>query len=1234
MAFLKALNLRGFKTFSRSTELRFEPGVTVIIGPNGSGKSNLADAVLWALGEQSPGTLRGKAMQDVIFAGSDGHRPSHLAEVRLLFENSSGAFPGGFAEVEVTRRLSREGHSEYLVNGVPRRLLDVQELCAAVGLGREMHSIISQGRVEELLSSSSIARRALVEEAAGLALLKKRRERSTAKLERVGADLARVTDIEREVRNALRPLKQQVSTAERHLDLSERIAGLEALLLLREIARLEARQKLLVRDATTKIQERNQTEQALAELRRHRENEERGFTQALAAREAQGMALNVIQSGAHRLHERRQDILQRVARNEAELARLERREAVFAADFADVEERLQALGEPTGWSTGRLSIVRRQGDLVAAQLEQLRPRLANGRAEEDAQKDRIFDLEGRKSRDRQKIELLRREVGELRRRRAQMVEKVSATGDDVTRLQEEVADISARREAAAAAAEAAAASSRQAASAAHAARQVLSEAKASLRRAEEGCADLQGRLRIAQRAVERREGLPAAARDLLAGRSSACLLIEMLEVQAGFERAVSAILGPLAEAVVVQESVSASVLASTQGAIELVGLETLLPDGEGGGSAAGDTSGPRTVWADPDHRSTEAPDGVWALWDVVNVTEPLAGTLRALLPEAFIVDDLSHKTLLADSAMRVTGTLIATRAGELLRGGVHGARRVSAGPEALLLARRSVKELEIGAAEAERQVAQARTALVEGEKAVSETHRVREKEERNAKAARGLVAQTEEKLGSLQRRLVEISESAERLRMENDHLAAAENELTEEIEKLTESLKITDRGLSESRDGLRLERDRLQQLGVTVAYLEEKRAQAGVLEARLVERQKAHMAEVARVERDRARLRGQLKTLNERHRALTAALPVVRELLHVVEGLGEIVEERAVQAEAGMAASKETTAAFAEALRRMADRESELQRRHTDTGEALVELQVERARVEDDLKDSQERLEGLKQRHLSPRAITREEAEAVAVETATASLDQLRRRRAALGPVNPLADREYRETAERLSFLVEQRKDLEDSLTELGRIISDLDTHVAREFAEFFEETRRNFGEMVAVLFPGGKGELRLEEQPEPPQPEPPSAEYEGVVEEGEIGTRRKVAGVEVVIKLPQKAPRILTLLSGGEKALAAIAFLFALFLARPCPFYILDEVEAALDDINIGRFLSLVRRYQDRTQFIIITHQRRTMEIADTLYGVAMGGDGVSRVLSRRLTGGLSEEEQPAEEPVQQRRI
>ncbi len=393
----------------------------------------------------------------------------------------------------------------------------------------------------------------------------------------------------------------------------------------------------------------------------------------------------------------------------------------------------------------------------------------------------------------------------------------------------------------------------------------------------------------------------------------------------------------------------------------------------------------------------------------------------------------------------------------------------------------------------------------------------------------------------------------------------------------------------------------------TVARLEEKKGQAALLEVRLRERCRAHESE-----RERARAQREAAVVEsarcERRVALLGRyVPVLTDLRLVVERLAERFHGVAAGLESHVEEARARSEGAAKVIRDWGGAEAELQREHDGMTTRLTQLQVDQARLDDRRSLLEDELAELRRRHLSPRALTPAEVVGEDADALLAAVERSERRRERIGPVNPLAEQECAEMEERARFLGEQRRDLEASLAQLQDVITELDEHIERVFAEIFEATRENFSSVIATVFPGAKGALRLTEGT-------PRPTVGGRRRRDEDEERRGLRGIALEVKFPNKAPRSMSLLSGGEKAMTAIAFLFSLFLARPCPFYILDEVEASLDDLNIRRFLSLVRKYRDKTQFIIITHQRQTMEVADTLYGVALESDGTSRVLSRRL--------------------
>ena len=771
--YLKSISLKGFKSFPERTKLRFSPGVSVIVGPNGSGKSNITDAVLWALGEQSPGAVRGSSMQDVISAGGSGVGSRRRAEVEVVIDNSEGRAATDFSEISIERRLDRAGEGTYRLNGARCRLVDVVEVLSDTNMGREMHSVISQGRVESIVHSKPRERRMLIEEAAGLGKHRKRRRRAELKLKATGENLDRALDVEREARSRLRPLKRQAQAAE----LGARI----------EREELELRAQVVAEELRFGEQRLAAAEQVAGKARSVRQGIERRLTEVSTRRRA-------------------------------------------------AEERFAERDRERTLAWGLLTGLRSDAERVAVR--------------EAGLADRVVELEAR-------LERLRTELGPLT---LDIDGGGTAPGERARKLEQE-----------------------------------LGEVEGGLAAASEGL----GRARA--------EGSEAARASALGA------------VQAGAERA---------------------------------------------------------------SRHARRAEGL--------LGERHRERLRTLVAEA---EELLGAVGAASSAVEAVGAALGRR---------------------------------IGATEGK---------VVGGEG--------------------------------------EGDEIAEEMRSCSQREAELQAEL---------------KGLS----------DELTRAEVDAAHLGDRRSEAA------------------------------------------------KELAEIGERLGE---------------------AIGPAERPLSDAErGEIERR----------------------------------------------------------LERLERRRSQIGPVNPLAEREYEEAREHVSDLQGQREDTARGLSELQSLIAEIDREIERAFEETFEATARNFEEMVEHLFPGGRGKLRRVSLRPVAEEETESAEAEGSEEE-EDGSEREVLGVEIEVTPAGKSTRKLSLLSGGEKSLVALAFVFAVFLARPCPFYILDEVEAALDDANIDRFLQLIRRFSDRAQFVIVTHQKRTMEAADVLYGVSMGGDGVTKVVSRRLP---REEEGTADTP------
>jgi chromosome segregation protein len=909
--FLRSIKLRGFKSFPDPVEVRLEPGVAVVVGPNGSGKSNVADAIVWAAGSLSPSELRAEKPDDVIYAGSAGRAGADSCQVELIFDNADGSGPLPFSELSITRRLHRGGEGQYLVNGASVRRTDLVEILADIGLGGEMHSIIGQGRVEQILGSKPAERRALVEEAAGLGKFKRRRHRAELKLARVAVQVDRARDLEDEVRKRLRPLALQASAASRAEKLGEEIARLRGRIAAGELERATAR---------------------LAEVEERR-------AEAGQAKRALDARLEGLLAERHRVEE-------------------------ALGEAAHGHERATAALYRLRSAFERLDLRRERADEASAELR--------------AAAERARGLVG--------------------------------PADDRPRQELAAAELAAER-------------------AAEQARAAISEREALVTKARLAA----DRLEALDRSLAEREGLPPAARALAdAGER---LALGSLEIDPGYERAVGAALGWRA----------ASVLAG-----DLARGLDLVEEARSGGLG-----------------------GISVLLDVAEPTGPAEPPVTSAEP-------------LARFARPTPG---AERLGRLLQGvWVTTADDFAAAADGILVTR----------------------------------------DGHGYDPARG-----------------ELWFAGE----------AAESVL----------LALHARRRSLADEAAELERAAVEAAGRAATATEEEVA--------------------ARSLRDSAgRVVAQMATrVDPREADLLETLAAVQQRFADVLGAARDVSGRfeaplRAQVDAGGTRSAE----LGEDLRRLGGSEAELRRSAGEAGERLAAIAVEGARFESEVAELRNRLED----EAEPEELSEAERDEL-----LRTVERLERRREALGQVNPLAAQEHAQESERLAELREQREDLERSLTELERIRDDLTQTVERRFAETYAAVEHHFAEVASTLFPGGRGRL--------------------VAVEGEDGDE---PGVEIQLQPAGKKITRLSLLSGGEKSLGAISFLFALFLARPCPFYLLDEVEAALDDANIGRFVGLLRRFAERAQFIVVTHQKRTMEAADILYGVTMGTDGVSEIVSKRL--------------------
>jgi chromosome segregation protein len=919
---LKSLTLKGFKSFPDCTQLDFGPGVSVVVGPNGSGKSNVTDAVLWAMGEQSPLAVRGQSMQDVIFGGGRGVQARSAAEVEIVLDNSDGTIEVPLSEISIVRRLDRAGEGGYRLNGARCRLTDVIEVLSDTGLGKETHSVVSQGRVEAIVTSKPRERRLLIEEAAGLGKHRKRRRRAQLKLERTQQNLDRSLDVEREARTRLRPLKRQAEAAELHERLERqmlearwelvrdalRARAVELDAAEAEVKEARATQAEIEEQLKAMVERRGQAERALGERAEHHDTLARRVYEARSAHERLGLRGEQVGACAQTLHRR----------------------------IEQVKLELSALSEAAAETTG-----------------------AGEGVEHGEAKGRI--------------EALQAELAEIESRHEQQIGR-------------EIEDLDREHE----------------------------QARALL-------AELERELESAREARQRAEERAQAARD---GRIWSVTWTEVRQVI-------------------------------------VAGVERVLALREG--------------------REREIAAG-----EVVEQAERVAkGAIEHALGEVSAVEDAR--------------------------------------------------------------------------------------------------AEAEDALRDVQRRHAEASETQRRVQWLIEQRKAAPQE---------------------------------GPLAVRRAQLE------GELAAE--RRQAEHLAY------EQAERLARMEHLRARHASGVALAPAAERLAEALKRAGEAVQEQVKQLEEQRSLYRAAGEEMAGELRACAVEEAEIQAALRGASEAVTSVEVAAQRLRDQAQETTQEAQAVGEALELLEQARAEEVEPLApeqVQALSARVQRLQRRREQLGPVNPLAQEEYAEAVSNVEELESRRADLETALRELKTVIRSTDRQIQETFEETFAAAARNFEELAGDVFPGGSGRLRGVLGGQPLRAagtegsgdgheggEQASEEEAEREEEAQAAPEEELLGVEIEITPAGKSTKRLSLLSGGEKSMTALAFLFAVFLARPCPFYILDEVEAALDDQNLDRFLALLRRYSGRAQFIVITHQKRTMEAADWLFGVSMGGDGVSKVLSRRL--------------------
>ncbi len=1196
IVYLKSLTLKGFKSFAQPTTFAFEPGVTCVVGPNGSGKSNVVDALAWVMGEQGAKTLRGGKMEDVIFAGTSTKGPLGRAEVILTIDNADGALPIDYTEVTISRTLFRNGGSEYAINGEACRLLDVQELLSDSGLGREMHVIVGQGQLDQVLHATPDERRGFIEEAAGILKHRRRKEKTVRKLEAMQANLTRLSDLAGELRRQLKPLGHQAEIAKEAQMIAATVRDARARILADDVVTLRESLALHGRSENERKTERIVLQEQLDQnkLRElHLEQAQVGDAVDIARRTS--FDLESVQErlrGLYTLANQRIALLgsaddeqaagsvvtpQQIEDSKAEAARLEELVVEAEAAWKDVQHEaaqakanLDALDEEIALQASLVSRHELELSKLTGQAETAASRLAAVRGEVLRQQSALD---------------------------AAMQRRDAAQTAFAELEQTSVAD---------------SASETDLDSAYQAAQAEVTVAESHMEKLREELHDLErersgllARTSALSSALDQKDGSSALVSKKLRGIKG--LVAEHIQVQPGFEAAIAAALGNLADAVLADNREAAISAMDQARGDELGRVDILFAD------------------APPADVPVTLPDGAVAAGSVVTAPAGVLGVLASVV----IAEDLDAARAVWKKLPVNSAVTVITKSGDVL------SRYVLRGGSG---AKRSRVELV-----ADRDAAQARladvTALIDSASAALEEQRaVHATVKQRAAEALTALRDFDAQLAASTEKLSRARAQVEAATAESERLKKALELATESVAEAVTASESADAELlaAQSRPRPILDASARDALADELDAVRERDVEARLQVETARERVRAEHARAEQLERqleeDRVAAQEAARRAVIRRRQVESAQRVIDALPAVMDAVDRSVSqarvelasceaERAKQNDE-LSALRRDEAALREKLAAVSDSvhglemqiyekklhlSSLLERAGEELGlieEVLVaeygpDVPVPADPTSLDAADARgpDATGGDAESGTVSGDVPEQDADAASTgapyrrSEQEARLAKAERKLAQLGRVNPLALEEFEALEQRHKFLTEQLTDLANTRKDLLTIIEDIDGRMQEIFLSAFEDTRSAFDEVFPVLFPGGSGSIQLTNPDD-----------------------LLTTGIEVAVRPAGKKIERLSLLSGGERSLAAIALLIAIFKARPSPFYILDEVEAALDDANLGRLLTVLEELREGSQLIVITHQKRTMEIADALYGVSMRHDGVSAVVGQRV--------------------
>ncbi|QDP40148.1 chromosome segregation protein SMC [Radiobacillus deserti] len=1178
--FLKRLETVGFKSFAERISVDFVPGVTAVVGPNGSGKSNVIDAVRWVLGEQSAKSLRGSKMEDIIFQGSDSRKPLNVAEVTLVLDNTEQALPVDYHEVSVTRRVFRSGESEFLINKQSCRLKDIIDLFMDSGLGREAFSIISQGKVEEILSSKAEERRSIFEEAAGVLKYKNRKKKAEYKLAETQENLNRIEDIIYEIENQLEPLKEQAAVAKDYLEKKDRLKEQEISLLIAEIEMLHAEWKAILQELEsekereialkTKIQQKEAT---LEEERSSIENLDSRIEALQESLLLYTQELENLEGKKQLLQERSKHYHENKTNLEQEITQLENKSKAIQLDLTEEQERLATMEAKRNETRQQLSKLNEELSMTEKNIEEQIEELKSDYIER-------LNEQAAKRNERQSIE---KQIEQISYKMEQQKEKFKGSIIERDRWKEEVDRL-----------ESVLSSAKEDYSKSEVAFQ---ETKKTLETEKFKYQDMQTKLYQGYQHIEKLkskkemledmkedfQGFFYGVKEVLKAREDKILqeiegaVIELIQVPADHITAIETALGGQAQHVVVKNEQSA------RKAINWLkqtnkGRATFLPL---------DTIKPKMIGNDLRRGVERHPGFVGIASELLSFDAKYQDIVQHLLGNVVIASTLKDANEIASKLQR--RFRVVTLDGDVVNpGGSMTGGAVKKNNQSLFTREKDLLEINEKLEDFEKKAVAFEKQVNEQKQMVDELEALLEEQREASKQAQEKVQQSQAEWKEMELKVNHLNDNLSLFDQDN-------HQFKQEVEGLESRDQILQEELQGIADNLNYIQSKIDQLSKQQSEYKENQDR---IQSAFHQHQVALAEEETEVRSQREKVESYQASLREVEASLTENKQQLEELMDLHEN-GESMNEldtklidkqqQKEQVTEQIQMKRQERYTRSQAVQDAEREIKEENRLYQSLIQQIQQKEVKSNRLDVELENRLNHLESEYTLTFEKAQQTYEKAEDI--EEAKRSVKLIKRAIEELGTVNLGAIDEYDRIEERYAFLSEQKLDLVQAKETLYGVISEMDEEMKRRFDETFSKIKEEFTVVFQELFGGGRAELKLTDP-----------------------NNLLDTGVDIIAQPPGKKLQHLGLLSGGERALTAIALLFAILRVRPVPFCILDEVEAALDDANVSRFARYLKIFSHETQFIVITHRKGTMEEADVLYGVTMQEHGVSRLVSVRL--------------------